>query len=100
MATKFLIFASKAEADAKELEIRNATKCSNVATKTSKYSEVIVKKDGTAILAIESTYNPETKQMVDVENSVLTSSEKTALVDKTNTAVKAELEKDTISGGK
>jgi hypothetical protein len=95
--TKFLIFATEAEARAKELELRNATNCANPATKTNKYAEVIVNKDGTAILPIEPVYNHSTKQTVDVANTVLQPAEKTALVTKDDATVKASIEYDTTA---
>jgi hypothetical protein len=98
--TKFLVFATKAEAVSKELELRNSTKCVNIATKTNKYAEITPAKDGTFLLPIEPVYNHEIKQVIDVSQSVLTNPEKVALLEKTNTTVKAAIEYDTTKTGK
>ncbi len=99
--TKFLVFATKADAVAKELELRTSTKCVNAATKTNKYAEVIPAKDGTFLLPIEPVYNHTTKQIVDVAQTILTNPEKAVLLNKTNATVKAAIEYDTtISDGK
>lgn len=87
-------FASEAAAVAKELELRNSTKCVNAATKTDRYSDIIVRKDGTALLAIEPVYNHETKTVVDVANTLLTAPEKSALKLPSDPTVKSELNQD------
>lgn len=95
MATKFLLFSTKAEAEAKELELRNLTKCTNAGAKTTRYADVIANKDGTFMIPIRPVYNHETKQIVDVANAILLPAEKAALLDKTAPAVKGSLEQDT-----
>jgi hypothetical protein len=93
--TKFLVFATKAEAVAKELELRNTTNCANPATKTNKYCEIVAAKDGTFLVPVEPVFNHTSKQTVNVENTVLLPAEKAALLTKNNSVVKAAIEYDT-----